>query len=160
MSERKFYNFVTLNKVGDSIIATLEGNVSKELESSEVNIKGETKKVSKFSLAVNGNLQSRFDYASKKERKETYPDATFVRVVGWDKVSESFEKVIEKGRKVEVSGLLVEKSYEGKNGAVSYLELTVSDKQNFRGIGSKKNSEEKIETNQGPSEEVDYDMPF
>lgn len=168
--ERKFYNFATLTKVSDKIVATLEGNVSKELESKEVIVNGETRKVSRFNLAVNGNLQSRFDYASKKDRKESYPDATFVQVVGWDKTAEAFEKVIQKGRKVEVSGVLVEKSFEGKNGTVFYLELTVSDRQNFRGLGAKKNSDEssnidnsgsdETPLNQDPGNQIDDDMPF
>lgn len=168
MENKKFYNFATLTKVGDKIVATLEGNVSKELETKDVTVNGESRKVSRFNLAVNGNLQSRVDYLSKKDKKESYPDATFVQVVGWDKVSETFEKVIQKGRKVEVSGVLVEKSFEGKNGTVFYLELTVSDRQNFRGFGAKKNSDEASNIdNSGNNDEtplnqdqIDDDMPF
>lgn len=168
MENRKFYNFTGITKVGEVVVATLEGNVSKDLEVVTVKVKGEDKKVGKFNLAVNGNLQSRVDYILKKEKQDSYPDATFVQVVGWDKVAETFEKVVQKGRRMEVFGILVEKSYEGKNGIVHYIELTVQDKQNFRGFG-KKNSDGGTNGGSGnidsptPPEDItpdDGDIPF
>lgn len=167
MEKKKFYNFITLTKVGEVIVATLEGSTTQQaIEMRNVTVKDENKSVAQFTLKVDGNLQKRFDYASKSGVEgKTYKDFDFVRVVGWQDVAERMQVIHEPHRKMLLTGILSQKSYKGKDGEVKYLELAVQDKFNFKGIGAKTTTNANVEPNVGDyssqiEPEDDGDIPF
>ena len=91
-------------------------------------VEGSDKVYTKFTIAVSRNYKS-----SNGERK-----ADFIPVIMWDKRAEIACKYLNKGDMISVSGRLITRSYEDKEGKRRYiLEVSVED---FRSVGSSKNS--------------------
>lgn len=82
----------------------------------------------KFTIAVSRNYKS-----NTGERK-----ADFIPVIMWDKKAEIACRYLSKGDMISVSGRLITRNYEDKEGKRRYiLEVSVED---FRSVGNNRNN--------------------
>lgn len=97
-------------------------------------VEGSEKVYTKFTIAVSRNFKS-----SNGERK-----ADFIPVIMWDKKAEIACKYLKKGDMISVSGRLITRNYEDKEGKRRYIiEVSVED---FRNISnSRKISKTEVE---------------
>lgn len=188
-TNKKFYNHTFVTKAGDDkVFAKISGNlVGKKgqpvaVEVKELNLSGNDVRVGTITLAVNSKLKSSYDYAlGKYNKEEEYKDTVFVKIVVWDDLINTLEDRIAKANQLKTNkggfvtfdfyGLMTEKSYEGKEGVVSYLELTVPrgnksgiDFKYIPGKGATSNTESVNSENNSEgnktSDSVDEEIPF
>jgi len=72
-----------------------------------------------FSVATNRNWKD-----SQGQAKE---EATFHRIVAWDKLAEICSQLLSKGRKVYIEGRIANRNWEGKDGNRHYITEIVAN---------------------------------
>ena len=92
---------------------TIIGNLTRDPETRTVST-GNT--VCSFTVAVNRRRAS---------QNASQPEADFFRVSAWDKLGETCQRYLAKGRKVAVVGPVSVSSYEAKDGAGTRFSLEV-----------------------------------
>jgi single-strand DNA-binding protein len=97
------YNMKSVNKV------ILLGNLTRD---PELRHTGEKKAVCAFGLATNRSWTS---YDGEK-----HEDTEFHRIVAWDKLAETCNQYLRKGRKVYLEGRLQTRPYTGQGGKEKY----------------------------------------
>ena len=71
------------------------------------------RKLARFSLATN-----EYYYDQKGERKE---NTQWHNLIAWGKTAEIIEKVVTKGKELAVSGKLINRSWDDKDGTKRYI---------------------------------------
>ena len=92
---------------------TIIGNLTRDPETRTV---GGDKTVCSFTVAVNRRRSS---------QNASQPEADFFRVSAWDKLGETCQRYLAKGRKVAVVGPVSVSSYEAKDGGGTRFSLDV-----------------------------------
>ena len=95
---------------------TLMGNLGSDIQLTTLDT---GKKIARVSIATN-------DYRRDKEG-EIQQFTQWHNLVGWDRCAESMEEYLSKGMYVLISGKLVHRSYEDKDGNTRYLSEVVVD---------------------------------
>lgn len=182
---KKFYNHVFMMKAGDDkVFAKVEGNLGKYEPTVETKKIGERdRKIAKVSIGVSNKVEAKFDYTlSNYDKTKSYSENVFVTVVGWDNMADVLLSRVEKAKELmakdgnllvtfDVLGQMKKVTYQGKNGEVSYLELTVpnEDAIKFNFITKKSGSGTQSSSGQAnniegdgfyPEAPIDDEMPF
>lgn len=126
----------------------LIGNLGTEVETKNL----ENGQVSNFSMATSEKY--------KNKKGEVVEDTQWHNIVLWNKTSELAEKYLKKGDKVGISGKLVTRTWDDKDGNKRYTTEVVAN--SILMLGSNKASSDNSEPNQSknPTEGEEDDLPF
>ena len=123
---------------------TIIGNLTREPET-RVTQSGST--VCAFTVAVN--------------RRGKSEEADFFRVSAWNKLAETCQKYLAKGRKVAVTGPVSVSTYTGQDGkAYANLEVMAQDVEFLSPKGEQAAQAPAAPANDGYQEVTDDDLPF
>ena len=123
---------------------TIIGNLTREPET-RVTQSGST--VCAFTVAVN--------------RRGKSEEADFFRVSAWNKLAETCQKYLAKGRKVAVTGPVSVSTYTGQDGkAYANLEVMAHDVEFLSPKGEQAAQAPAAPANDGYQEVTDDDLPF
>lgn len=130
---------------------TIIGNLTRDPETRTV---GADKTVCSFTVAVN-----------RRNHREGQPEADFFRVSAWDKLGDTCQRFLAKGRRVAVVGPVSVSSYESKDGGTRFsLDVRAEDVE-FLSSREQGDAAEPVKAQPKPApdgfqEVADEDLPF
>lgn len=148
--EKKFYDFIDVQKVGENTRAVVSGLVLKG-KTKEAEVNG--KKVLNLVLKVNGKVQLKFDMANKKYDKEkNYSDVTFIKITCWDEKKFS---ILKNSQNIILAGNISNVDYNGSE----YLNMSFGEYDSLKVLKFREKEEIPEAPNMDYAEEDDP-MPF
>lgn len=121
----------------------IKGRLAKNPEMTSVNVKGDSKSVTKFDVAVNRTFGE---------------GADFFNCVVWGKTAEFVNKFFSKGQEILVSGSMQQRKWQDKEGNNRYSWDLNASQVEF--CGSKGDKAESTGSAPEGFEEIDEDIPF